>query len=57
MQARMSRLRLANLAQGDWLSRASYVAYQGGIDHLMRAGQRRGPARSPSTGSRRATTG
>jgi hypothetical protein len=34
----VAQLRLANLVQGDWLSRASQVAYQGGIDHLMRAG-------------------
>jgi hypothetical protein len=34
----VAQLRLANLGQGDWLSRASQVAYQGGIDHLMRAG-------------------
>jgi hypothetical protein len=33
----VAQLRLANLVQGDWLSRASQVAYQGGIDHLMRA--------------------
>jgi hypothetical protein len=32
-----AQLRLANLVQGDWLSGASQVAYQGGIDHLMRA--------------------
>ncbi len=34
----VAQLRLANLVQGDWLSGASQVAYQGGIDHLMRAG-------------------
>jgi hypothetical protein len=34
----VAQLRLANLVQGDWLSRASQVAYQGGIDHLIRAG-------------------
>jgi hypothetical protein len=30
----VAQLRLANLVQGDWLSGASQVAYQGGIDHL-----------------------
>jgi hypothetical protein len=34
----VAQLRLANLVQGDWRSGASQVAYQGGIDHLMRAG-------------------
>lgn len=34
----VEQLRLANLVQGDWLSGASQVAYQGGIDRLMRAG-------------------
>src|SRR6266516_2295992 len=34
----VAQLRLANLAQGGWLSAASQVAYQGGIDHLVRAG-------------------
>jgi hypothetical protein len=34
----VAQLRLANLVQGDWLSGASQVTYQGGIDHLMRAG-------------------
>jgi len=34
----VAQLRLANLVQGDWLSGASQVACQGGIDHLMRAG-------------------
>jgi hypothetical protein len=33
----VARLRLANLVQGDWLSGASQVGYQGGIDHLMQA--------------------
>jgi hypothetical protein len=33
----VAELRLANLVQGDWRSGASQVAYQGGIDHLMRA--------------------
>ena len=33
----VAQLRLANLVQGDWRSGASQVAYQGGIDHLMRA--------------------
>jgi hypothetical protein len=35
----VAQLRLANLVQGDWRSGASQVAYQGGIDHLMRAGR------------------
>jgi hypothetical protein len=34
----VAQLRLANLVQSDWLRGASQVAYQGGIDHLMRAG-------------------
>jgi hypothetical protein len=34
----VAQLRLANLAQGGWLSGASQVAYQGGIDHLARVG-------------------
>ena len=34
----VAELRLANLVQGDWLSGASQVGYQGGIDHLVRAG-------------------
>ncbi len=34
----VAELRLAYLVQGDWLSGASQVAYQGGIDHLVRAG-------------------
>jgi hypothetical protein len=34
----VAQLRLANLAQGGWLNAASQVAYQGGIDHLVRAG-------------------
>ena len=34
----VAQLRLVSLVQGDWLSGASQVAYQGGIDHLMRAG-------------------
>jgi hypothetical protein len=34
----VAQLRLANFVQGDWLRGASQVAYQGGIDHLMRAG-------------------
>jgi hypothetical protein len=34
----VAELRLANLVQGHWLSGASQVAYQGGIDHLVRAG-------------------
>jgi hypothetical protein len=33
-----AQLRLANLAQGGWLNAASQVAYQRGVDHLMRAG-------------------
>jgi hypothetical protein len=33
----VAQLRLANLVQGDWLSGASQVGYQGGIDHLMQA--------------------
>jgi hypothetical protein len=33
----VAQLRLANLVQGDWLSGASQVGYQGSIDHLMRA--------------------
>jgi hypothetical protein len=36
--ALVAQLRLANLVQGDWLSGASQVAHQGGVDHLMRAG-------------------
>jgi hypothetical protein len=38
VSAGVAQLRLANLAQGGWLSAASQVAYQGGIDHLVRAG-------------------
>jgi hypothetical protein len=34
----VAQVRLANLVQGDWLSGASHAAYQGGIDHLVRAG-------------------
>jgi hypothetical protein len=34
----VAQLRLANLAQGGRLKAASKVAYQGGIDHLVRAG-------------------
>ncbi len=34
----VAQVRLANLVQGDWLSGASHEAYQGGIDHLVRAG-------------------
>jgi len=34
----VAELRLASLARGDWLSGASQSAYQGGIDHLVRAG-------------------
>src|SRR6266568_5483150 len=34
----VAELRLASLVQGDWLSGASQVGYQGGIDHLVRAG-------------------
>lgn len=33
-----AQLRLANLAQDGWLNAASQVAYQRGVDHLMRAG-------------------
>ena len=31
----VAQLRLANLAQGGWLSAASQVAYQRGVDHLV----------------------
>lgn len=34
----VAQLWLANFVPGDWLGGASQVAYQGGIDHLMRAG-------------------
>jgi hypothetical protein len=34
----VAQLRLADLAQGGWLPAASQLAYQGGIDHLVRAG-------------------
>jgi hypothetical protein len=34
----VAELRLANFVQGDWLSGAPQVAYQDGIDHLVRAG-------------------
>jgi hypothetical protein len=33
-----AQLRLANLAQDGWLDAASQVAYQRGVDHLVRAG-------------------
>jgi hypothetical protein len=33
-----AELRLADLARGGWLARASQVAYQGGVDQLVRVG-------------------
>jgi hypothetical protein len=38
LSAGVAQLRLADLAQDGWLDAASQVAYQGGIDHLVRAG-------------------
>jgi hypothetical protein len=34
----VAELRLANLVRDGWLAAASHVAYQGGIDQLVRAG-------------------
>jgi hypothetical protein len=34
----VAELRLANLARDGWLAAASHVAYQGGIDQLVRVG-------------------